>query len=115
FQLQKYRAMTGHWCEIADRLLEYPKPRTHLIAYRNWRGIRYMLGFSAIYTDAKGMDYIADSGFIDSTGLKDEATDLVQTFRATYAGDDENWTWSDHKNSGCFSLDEAPLRYKEEE
>ena len=81
-----YLAMIGEWCKVTPFLFEESHRSQRLIAYRRWKGRKYLLESSVVYQDNDGADYIAEKDFIEHDELK-------QLLRNVAQGSD---------NTGCF-------------
>jgi hypothetical protein len=108
FKPRNYMVMTeGEWCRVDRSLLGDPPWGHHLIAYKTYRGKRYVISTAQIFTDADGRDYIGNRDAIDYLGLTPLLSDLTQQRDATYEGEESNWTWDSHRNDGCYSKEQA--------
>ena len=71
FREQSFLYVMGHWCEVLPALFEASRRNWHLIAYsKRQDGTNVMHYHAEVHWDAAGVPYVADSEFLELTGLR---------------------------------------------
>jgi hypothetical protein len=70
----------GEWCKINEFILD----DLTLVAYREWKGRSYLMGYAELFVDKDGRLYVDDGQFIEQMGLENlpgtdvDASDLAE-------------------------------------